>query len=117
MAGVAGQGGRAHSRKTLSSGERLWPRLSEARYTEIEAIRQFQIVQKSLERLEVRLVAERELSAEEERKFTEIILGRIGYRFQLTFSHHEEIPRGPGGKYEDFKYWRALFPLRLDRRF
>jgi phenylacetate-CoA ligase len=73
------------------------------RYAEIAPIRQVQMVQKSLEHLEVKLVADRPLTDEEAGQLRELIHLRIRHPFQVTFTYHDEIPRGPGGKYEDFK--------------
>lgn len=95
--------GRVRNMVTLPTGERYWPPVYGERFREVAPIRQFQIVQKTLDSLEVRLVAERALSIEEEDRLRNLIQGRIRYPFDLTFSYHEEIPRGPGGKYEDFK--------------
>ncbi|MFQ5775733.1 MAG: phenylacetate--CoA ligase family protein [Kiloniellaceae bacterium] len=95
--------GRARNMLRLPGGGQLWPRLSETKYNEVAPIRQYQIVQTSLERLEVRLAAERALTEAEEARLREIILGRIGHPFELAFAYRDEIPRGPGGKYEDFK--------------
>ncbi|MEE8189814.1 MAG: hypothetical protein V3T80_11440 [Kiloniellales bacterium] len=95
--------GRARNMLTLPTGGQVWPRLSEARYHEIEPLRQYQLVQTSLEKLEMRLVVTRPMTREEEDRLRGIVLERIGYPFPITFSYHDEIPRGPGGKYEDFK--------------
>lgn len=95
--------GRVRNMVTLPTGERFWPRLSEASYLDIAPIRQYQIVQKSLDRLEMRLVVERELTAAEMTRLREVVLARIGHPFDIDFTYHDEIPRGPGGKYEDFK--------------
>ena len=80
----------------------MWPLIAEYRYHEIAPIRQFQIVQKTLDRLEVRLVAERPLTDDEATQLRGMILERIKHPFEITLSYHDEIPRGPGGKYEDF---------------
>ena len=95
--------GRVRNMVTLPSGERYWPPVYGERYREVAPIRQFQFVQKSLERLEVKLVADRELTAAEQGKLRDLIHQRIRYPFEITFTYHDEIPRGPGGKYEDFR--------------
>ena len=87
---------------TLPSGEQIWPRFGTRSFSDIAPIRQHQFVQQDLENIEGRLVAERELTPEEESKLRESILSKLGYPFKLTFTYHEEIPRGASGKYEDF---------------
>jgi phenylacetate-CoA ligase len=96
--------GRFRNMLTLPDGRRIWPRLSEGRYREVAPIRQYQVVQTGRAALEVRLAAERPLSADEEAKLRAMILGRIGSAdFALTFTYHDAIPRSAGGKFEDFK--------------
>lgn len=95
--------GRTRNMLTLPDGRRLWPRLSELRYSEILPVEQFQVVQKSLAELEVRLVAPRRASAAEEARLRDLIVARIGHPFALRFSYPERIARGATGKFEDFR--------------
>ncbi len=95
--------GRVRNMVTLPNGERYWPSFTAGRFAAIAPISQMQLVQKSLERIEVKLVIDRPLTAEEERQLRELIHLRIRYPFEIDFTYHDEIPRGPGGKYEDFK--------------
>ena len=96
--------GRFRNMLTLPDGRRVWPRLSEARYRDVAPIRQFQVVQTTRSALDVRLAVERPLTKEEEAKLRAMILGRIGHAgFDLAFTYHDSIPRGAGGKFEDFK--------------
>jgi phenylacetate-CoA ligase len=96
--------GRVRNMLTLPDGRRIWPRLSETRYEEVAPIRQYQVVQRARDRLEVRLAAERALTASEEAKLADLIRARLGHPgFQFDFSYHARIARTAGGKYEDFK--------------
>ncbi len=95
--------GRTRNMLTLPDGKRLWPRLSELRYSEILPVEQFQLVQKSLSVLELRLVAARRGSADEEQRLRELIISRIGHAFEVQFSYPENIVRGATGKFEDFR--------------
>lgn len=95
--------GRTRNMLTLPDGDKVWPRLSELRYAEILPVEQFQMVQKSRGRLEVRLVAPRRASAGEERRLRELIIARIGHGFEIDFSYPAHIARGAGGKFEDFR--------------
>jgi phenylacetate-CoA ligase len=88
---------------TLPSGERRWASLGGWTITKIAPIRQLQVVQTSLEHMEVRLVAARQITPEEEAKLAELFRGRLGHPFDLTFTYHDQIPRSPGGKYEEFR--------------
>ena len=95
--------GRVRNMLRLPDGGTIWPRLSEAAYREIAPIRQFQVAQVALDRLEMRLVPERPLTGDEETALRDRINGRIGHAFAIDFVYPAEIPRGPGGKYEDFR--------------
>ncbi len=39
----------------------------------------------------------------EETRVKDLIAERLGPEFQVSLTYHEQIPRGPGGKFEDFK--------------
>lgn len=95
--------GRVRNMVTLPSGERFWPQFSALRYAEVLPVRQHQIAQVALDRLEVRLVADRRGTPEEEARLREIIVRKIGYPFAIGFAYPEHIPRGRGGKFEEFK--------------
>lgn len=95
--------GRTRNMLTLPDGSKLWPRLSELRYGEILPVEQFQLVQKSLSLLELRLVAPRRATAEEESRLRDAIVGRIGHPFEVQFSYPQRIARGATGKFEDFR--------------
>jgi len=95
--------GRSRNILTLPDGNRLWPRLSELLYETIVPVRQFQVIQKSRQKLEVRLVVARPVSSAEEEQLAELICRRIGHSFVVRFSYHEAIPRSGSGKYEDFR--------------
>lgn len=96
--------GRMRNMLTLPDGRVIWPRLSEMRYRELAPIRQYQVVQRSRERLEMRLATDRPLTAEEEANLRALILARIGHPgFDVVFSYTDHIERSAGGKYEDFR--------------
>ena len=95
--------GRTRNMLRLPSGETMWPLFGPERFVELADIVQFQIVQKSLQSLEVRLVARRPVTAEEETVMRSHINGKFGHNFDIIFCYVPEIARGPGGKYEEFK--------------
>jgi phenylacetate-CoA ligase len=95
--------GRVRNLVTLPSGAQHWPLIGGRGLTEAAPIRQFQLVQTSLEHVEVRLVVHREITSQEEASVKDVIRDRLRYPFELTVTYHDEIPRGPGGKFEDFR--------------
>ena len=64
---------------------------------------QFQVVRRAEEALEMKLVAKRELSGPEREKLAAVVRERFQYPFSVSFTYHEEIPRGPGGKFQDYR--------------
>jgi len=86
----------------LPDGGRLWPRLGELRYADVLPISQYQVVQKSLHHLELRLVVPRRGTVEEEERLKAILIGRVGYPFEVAIRYVDRIVRGPGGKFEEF---------------
>lgn len=95
--------GRVRNMMTLPSGGKVWPYFGANRLGGVAPIRQYQLVQKSLTELELRVVPERPMTADDEAKMRAVIFESLEQEFQLTFTYHDEIPRGPGAKFEDFK--------------
>jgi len=95
--------GRNRNMVMLPNGEKHWPLVGFAEYRAIAPVRQYQLIQHTLEEIEVRLVTDRPLVMEEETRLTEVIQHALGWPFRLQFAYFEhEIPRGVGGKFEEF---------------
>ncbi|MEI6121770.1 MAG: hypothetical protein WCP90_04605, partial [Opitutae bacterium] len=65
-------------------------------------VKQFQCVQHTVQRIEIKLVTERELTLEEQERVTQLMQGHLGYAFEIFYTFLEDIPRGPNGKFEEF---------------
>ena len=95
--------GRRRNMVRLPDGRALWPAIGGLSYSEIAPIRQFQFVQHELEAIEVRLVSDASLTAEQERRIGDLIREALDFPFKLQFTYFpKQIPRGPGGKFEEF---------------
>jgi phenylacetate-CoA ligase len=95
--------GRERNLLRLPDGRRFWPLVGAFGYRDIAPVRQYQIVQRSLERITLRLAVERPLSTTEEQALAEKLVEFLGFRFVVDFDYcTPDIPRGPGGKFEDF---------------
>ncbi len=95
--------GRERNLLVKPDGTRHWPLVGFARFRDIAPIRQYQFIQHDLERIEVRLVAEQALTAAQEADLAAVIRQALGFPFALQFtSFDHEIPRSPGGKFEEF---------------
>lgn len=66
-------------------------------------IRDYQVIQRSLNQLEVSLVMDAPLSDSEALRLREVIAAQTGYRFQVSFHYPAFIPKGSGGKSERFR--------------
>ncbi len=95
--------GRVRNMLRLPDGGLIWPLLASQDYRDVAPVRQAQIAQVAPDRLEARLIPERPLTADEEAALRDKINARIGHRFEIVFTYPPEIPRGPGGKFEDFR--------------
>ena len=62
-----------------------------------------QLVQLSLEQIEVRLVTPRPLTAAEKTALSNLIQESLGHPFCIKFIFCDEIERGRNGKYEEFR--------------
>jgi len=95
--------GRRRNMVRLPDGRTFWPLVGFARYRDIAPIRQYQLIQRDLELIEVRLVSDAPLTAEQERQLGDVIRKALGFPFDFRFIYFaEQIPRGPGGKFEEF---------------
>jgi len=95
--------GRQRNMLRLPDGRRYWPLVGSYRYRDIAPIRQYQLIQRSLDLVEVRLVSDAPVTAEQEKQLTTVIHEWMRHPFQLQFIYFEnEIPRGRSGKFEEF---------------
>ncbi len=95
--------GRARNMLVLPSGDVLWPSFPAELVLAAAPVRQLQLVQRSPEDIDVRLVMDAPLTPDQERRLGEALVARLGHPFRLTFTRVDGIPPGPGGKYEDFR--------------
>jgi phenylacetate-CoA ligase len=95
--------GRARHRVVLPGGERRYAHFGARQFGRVDAIRQFQLVQTTRERVEIRLVLRRPLAPDEVALLTSMVQKGLGYPFEVTIVPVEAIPRTASGKYEDFR--------------
>ena len=94
--------GRLRNMLVLPNGDKRWPLTGFHDFREIAPIRQYQLVQKSLEQLEVRYVVDRPLTVAEEDQLRDVIRNALGHPFVIYFQYVDEMPKTPGGKFEEF---------------
>jgi phenylacetate-CoA ligase len=86
----------------LPDGGVLWPRYGSNILGELFPLRQFRLVQKTLTELVLEVVPTRPFRSDELERLRRHVLGVVRYPFELTVSEVPDIPRHPGGKFEDF---------------
>lgn len=95
--------GRHRNLVRLPDGRRFWPLVGAYGYRSIAPVRQYQVLQRSLEHVTLRLSVERPLSSIEEAGLARLVCESLGHSFGVDFEYFPDgIPRGPGGKFEDF---------------
>jgi hypothetical protein len=71
-------------------------------YESVAPVRQAQVIQRSLEHIEARLVTSSKPTSTQETALVELIQTRMGYPFQVTLTYVDELSRSRGNKFEDF---------------
>jgi len=94
--------GRVRNMLVTADGKRYWPLLGSRKFIEVAPVLQHQVVQKQYDLLEVRLVTAQPLDASQEAKLRDMVLAAMPPGMQLVFRYLDDIPRGTGGKFEDF---------------
>jgi len=95
--------GRRRNMVTFPDGRKHWPLVGSYRYREVADIRQYQVIQHSLDDIEVRLVTSGKIGPAQEAKLAEMVHAAIGHPFPLRFSCFEqELPKTKSGKFEEF---------------
>lgn len=94
--------GRQRNMVTLPGGRQHWPSFPSEAWLGIAPIRQIQLVQRTVEQIEARLVLPRDLTADEETRLVAALQECLGHPFRIALNRVEQIPRAANFKYEDF---------------
>lgn len=95
--------GRERNMMVRPDGTRHWPLTGYKRFRELAPIVQYQMRQHAPDRIEVRMVVERPLTADEEAALTGWLHEKLRYPFALDYIYYQgQLPAGPNGKFEEF---------------
>jgi phenylacetate-CoA ligase len=94
--------GRMRNMLVLADGRRYWPSFGLRGLSTELGIRQHQLVQKSFDLIEARLVVDAPLDAAREERLRRQLLSRAPAGFRIEFIYCADIPRSASGKFEDF---------------
>lgn len=95
--------GRRRNMLTLPNGDKRWPRCGYDQFMDIVPVRQLRLVQRTLQTIDAEIVVERPLLDTECKALVKILQQALGHPFEIRFVYIPEIPRGPGGKFEEFQ--------------
>jgi len=94
--------GRVRNLLVTADGKRFWPALGTRGITDIAPVLQYQVVQKELDLIEVRLVTAAPLTPGQEDGVRRHLQSRLPPGLRLRLVYCDSIPRSAGGKFEDF---------------
>ncbi len=95
--------GRKRNLILMPDGSRHWPHVGYKRFRDVAPISQYQFIQVARETIEVRLVSERPIAAEEEEALRAIMRASLGFAFELPFTYWQgRLPLDANGKFEEF---------------
>jgi phenylacetate-CoA ligase len=94
--------GRSRNLIRLPNGRTRWPSMPPKKYSHIGSIQQIQLVQKSLNKIEVRLVVKSRLDKTEEKSLRVALSEMLRYPFEFNLVYFDKIEFGPNHKFEDF---------------
>ena len=95
--------GRVRNMLWYPDGRKTWPLFSDRRFRDFAPVRQFRVIQRTIDSLELQIAADRGLNAGEREALAQVLRESINYPFEITVTEHAEIARSAGGKYEDFR--------------
>ena len=93
--------GRMRNLITYPNGERRWPLLGFAKFRDIAPIAQYQVVQRAIDLIELRLVCPA-LSPKQEQALKAVMSTALGHAFPTNIVYHPGgLPRQANGKHEE----------------
>lgn len=95
--------GRERNLVRLPDGRRHWPLVGFARFGEVMAVRQYQLVQETAEEIRFHLVSETPPTPQQREALTRIAQEALGHAFRIEIAWQPEpLPVGANGKFEEF---------------
>lgn len=94
--------GRERNLLVFPDGRKRFPEIRVGGFEQVAPLRQWQIIQRTAEDLELRLVVARDFTEVEEEAVREFLLKKFGYPFNISIEYHDHLPRAANGKFEEF---------------
>lgn len=94
--------GRHRNIMKLRDGRSFWPSFGTKTFSSFLRVRQHQFRQMDYDRLDVVFATSDQVTPELEERVRQAIQKRLPAPMQISFAYVNEIPREPGGKYQEF---------------
>ncbi|MGE0238909.1 MAG: phenylacetate--CoA ligase family protein [Parvibaculaceae bacterium] len=95
--------GRERNLVQLPDGSRNWPLVGFHDYDTVAPIRQYQLIQHKIDEIEFKLVADQDLTPDQEERLIKIVQQSLNHPFKITITRsRDRLPVGPNGKLEEF---------------
>ena len=94
--------GRDRNMLTKPDGSQHWPSFPAEIWTAVAPIRQFRLIQKSLDRIEAQFAAANDLGREQRDRLTGSLQKSLGYPFNIELVRVDEMSGSVNFKFEDF---------------
>ncbi len=95
--------GRERNLVWLPDGSRNWPLVGFHHFDTVAPVRQYQLIQTSLDEIEFKIVTDQEITRSQEERLIAIVRQALNYPFKITVAQfRERLPLGPNGKFEEF---------------
>ena len=95
--------GRVRNMLRYPNGTQVWPNFGWEDFHIADSVQRFQVIQKTLEKIEVRLVSRRPLTGHDEGIIRQRLWKTLEHQFEVEFTYHDTLERTRSGKFEDFK--------------
>lgn len=94
--------GRQRNLLVYPNGERVFPEVRRGGLVDVAPMRQFQLVQPTVERLVFRVVPGRPWTGAEEQALRAFLHKKFGHPFAIEIEYLDDIPRQANGKFDEF---------------
>jgi phenylacetate-CoA ligase len=95
--------GRERNLIVMPDGTRHWPLVGFHRFRDVAPVAQYQLIQHTLDDIEVRLVVDKPLTPQQESDLRQVIQEALGHAFALRLEYFDgALPRGANGKFDEF---------------
>ncbi|MDJ0893711.1 MAG: phenylacetate--CoA ligase family protein [Alphaproteobacteria bacterium] len=95
--------GRVRNMLVRPDGSRAWPYFGGNTLLRVAPVRQIQVVQRSLQEIEARVVCAEPFTPDLQAALVDHIEAHLGGDFNITVHYVDTIERSPSGKFEDFQ--------------